>query len=598
MALSDRLHLARGENGKIVYLEERPLPPRFYGIVEEILAVQGVGTSWANKLLVGMGNELTDPGLDDLGEVVRQWRGEVSPGGLQAPTLQDFLSVGTPQSREATIRIACPLTFGGVKKEENESWTLEYITALGELALGGASDNNLKKSYTLFVLRYVLVHSNMTKLDAILHFIRETYPGHVHNGLKKAHGSKAVNDKFREDACTAIVASLLDANDMNSVVEQFFAERTVDPDLPPIAPYSRATDNFFGDKSVDFRVAYAFFTGLKLPPGLDLSSAAIIGLRPTKKSFNYGLKTSLEGWGISTNNKLKLYGGLCDHPISCTDRARGGFSESMIEVIRPITKTGKSQIFLCRLKEQPQFTFVLKQYTDKIKRIEKYGRVEALLNGYVRLPNIIFLYGYFFRKSASRGRVTICFLQGVGGPNLRATVDRLNEPNAHPGGMEEIRQAVSVAQQILKVLVVFHKWGFQHHDIKPNNIIEAPIKGRVQMLDLGSAKIAIPQDGSNATYQVGTPEYYFPDSVGLPQDVYATGKTAVELCTGQKLPPGHVKKQEIYKMMRPKFNTADVNDATLKVLAKILFYMMRGHVDKRWTSHLDFAIIHWMWIMP
>jgi serine/threonine protein kinase len=337
---------------------------------------------------------------------------------------------------------------------------------------------------------------------------------------------------------------------------------------------------------------------LKLPPGLDLSSAAIIGLRPTKKSFNYGLKTSLEGWGISTNNKLKLYGGLCDHPISCTDRARGGFSESMIEVIRPITKTGKSQIFLCRLKEQPQFTFVLKQYTDKIKRIEKYGRVEALLNGYVRLPNIIFLYGYFFRKSASRGRVTICFLQGVGGPNLRATVDRLNEPNAHPGGMEEIRQAVSVAQQILKVLVVFHKWGFQHHDIKPNNIIEAPIKGRVQMLDLGSAKIAIPQDGSNATYQVGTPEYYFPDSVGLPQDVYATGKTAVELCTGQKLPPGHVKKQEIYKMMRPKFNTADVNDATLKVLAKILFYMMRGHVDKRWTSHLDFAIIHWMWIMP
>jgi serine/threonine protein kinase len=91
--------------------------------------------------------------------------------------------------------------------------------------------------------------------------------------------------------------------------------------------------------------------------------------------------------------------------------------------------------------------------------------------------------------------------------------------------------------QTLEALQVAHAAGVVHRDIKPHNLM-LTTRGRIKIMDFGTAREFATPAGTLTNLRVGTPQYMAPEQilgrpVGPAADLYALGVTLYELLTGQ-----------------------------------------------------------------
>ncbi len=114
-----------------------------------------------------------------------------------------------------------------------------------------------------------------------------------------------------------------------------------------------------------------------------------------------------------------------------------------------------------------------------------------------------------------------------------------------PGRALPEKEVLGLGAQLLEGLMVAHKAGVVHRDLKPGNLHVTP-DGRLKILDFGLAALAKPgteeptSNGSLSEMVVaGTPPYMAPEqlrgeSVDARTDVYAAGAVLYELATGRR----------------------------------------------------------------
>lgn len=107
---------------------------------------------------------------------------------------------------------------------------------------------------------------------------------------------------------------------------------------------------------------------------------------------------------------------------------------------------------------------------DRLRRFAQEGRVISALNH----PNIVTIY-----DMGQAGSTHYIATEFVNGETLHRLLAR---------GRIDVRQAVSIAQQVAEALVAAHAVGVVHRDIKPENIMVRP-DGYVKVLDFGLAKL-------------------------------------------------------------------------------------------------------------
>ena len=110
-----------------------------------------------------------------------------------------------------------------------------------------------------------------------------------------------------------------------------------------------------------------------------------------------------------------------------------------------------------------------------------------------------------------------------------------------------ITEALQIIAQVVDGLMVLHRHGILHRDIKPQNIFLCEAEGTkrgpvVKLIDLGLAKLLIPTERNTASEHmlIGTPEYLAPEATtGRPSDVdarvdqWALGVLLYRMLTGR-----------------------------------------------------------------
>lgn len=159
----------------------------------------------------------------------------------------------------------------------------------------------------------------------------------------------------------------------------------------------------------------------------------------------------------------------------------------------------------------------------------------------------------------------------------------------HSNGPLNHNIALNICVQICEGLSEFHKKGFVHRDIKPDNIImfsTAPDNIRIKIIDFGAAKTI--QKGQNAdTTVVGTLGYQAPESLSSitqePADIFAIGCVLNFMLTGQE--PGiqrYIEKSSIASIIE-KSTSVDPSSRYFSVdeLKKVLLHEIKHHkLDK------------------
>jgi serine/threonine-protein kinase len=102
----------------------------------------------------------------------------------------------------------------------------------------------------------------------------------------------------------------------------------------------------------------------------------------------------------------------------------------------------------------------------------------------------------------------------------------------------EIREAISIAGDILRALDHAHRHAIFHRDVKPSNVL-LDKDNRALLIDFGIA-LAVGEDRRTRTGQtIGTPLYMSPEQITKPKeitylsDVYSMGCLLYEMLTGR-----------------------------------------------------------------
>ncbi len=196
-----------------------------------------------------------------------------------------------------------------------------------------------------------------------------------------------------------------------------------------------------------------------------------------------------------------------------------------------------------------------------VARFEREARAISALDH----PNIVKLYDYGVGELDFP--VPYMVLEYVRhGRTLGEALARVREER---GGVVPIPVILTVFRQILHALAAAHKVGIVHRDMKPENVMIAPVEGQpylVKVLDFGLAKAVAEvttQDGGlgsggrvSRTGQIlGTPYYMAPEQApvrGRPHadrrsDLYAVGVMLFEVFTGVRAYDGQTPLEVLMK---------------------------------------------------
>lgn len=221
---------------------------------------------------------------------------------------------------------------------------------------------------------------------------------------------------------------------------------------------------------------------------------------------------------------------------SLSDGVGKGTELAGYELLEPLGWGGMSvvykgrQISLNRLVAVKVLPMVLARQPNFRHRFEREARVVASL----RHPNIVQLFDF-----GEVGGQYYMVMEYLGGQNL---ADHLRTNGAMP-----IPQACAIIAELAKALDYAHQQGVIHRDVKPSNVMLAPVTAaggseqRAVLMDFGIARMAGGITNITNTGLVGTFDYMAPEQIRDAKDVdgradiYSLGVVAFQMVTG-KLP--------------------------------------------------------------
>ncbi len=208
------------------------------------------------------------------------------------------------------------------------------------------------------------------------------------------------------------------------------------------------------------------------------------------------------------------------------------------------------------------------QITDvAVARFEREARAISALEH----PNIVKLYDYGVGELDFP--VPYMVLEYVRhGRTLGETLTRARD---EAGGALPLDVVLVIFRQVLHALAAAHKVGLVHRDMKPDNVMVAPVEGQpylVKVLDFGLAKAvaaATTRDVSRTGQILGTPYYMAPEQAparGRPSadarsDLYAVGVMLFEVFTGVRAYDGQTPLEVLMKKGDPTHRPLDLPEA-------------------------------------
>jgi eukaryotic-like serine/threonine-protein kinase len=158
-------------------------------------------------------------------------------------------------------------------------------------------------------------------------------------------------------------------------------------------------------------------------------------------------------------------------------------------------------------------------------------------------PAIVEIYDCRLKKSWFRLAGVELLMEYVEG----RTLEELLAGEGRRPGMGEL---VVIFLQIASALVLMHRRGVYHGDLKPGNIMLTK-DGKVKLIDLGTAWIR----GRDKNRIQGTPQYIAPETltdkvVDAKTDIYNFGATMYRMFTGRYANQGQAKAGEVNKSSR------------------------------------------------
>ena len=225
-----------------------------------------------------------------------------------------------------------------------------------------------------------------------------------------------------------------------------------------------------------------------------------------------------------------------------TTELRPGQALGDYELLRPLGHGGMGRVYLVRDKQlgrQVALKLLPRRFTSDRERVRRF-RQEARAIAALSHPNILTLHEIGQLKVGDSD-LHFLAMEFVEGKTLRA---RLNEPGM-PLTLEE---ALDIAMQTARALLVAHHTGVIHRDIKPENLM-LQSDGIVKVLDFGLAKLknkTLPKTTpgtfstviTNPGAVLGTPNYMSPEQArGLDvderSDLFSLGVVLYEMLAGR-----------------------------------------------------------------
>jgi len=171
------------------------------------------------------------------------------------------------------------------------------------------------------------------------------------------------------------------------------------------------------------------------------------------------------------------------------------------------------------------------------------------------------------------------------GPTLRQHLTRVRRL--------PLREALTVADEILDALEYAHSKGIVHRDVKPENVVLSPESGTI-LVDFGIARAIAASESDRVTrsgFTVGTTTYMSPEqAAGASQldhrsDLYSFGCLLFECLTGQ--PPFAHRMDALVLEMHQRAAPPDARDllpSLSRPLAKLLAKALEKDPGDRWQS--------------
>jgi serine/threonine protein kinase len=173
--------------------------------------------------------------------------------------------------------------------------------------------------------------------------------------------------------------------------------------------------------------------------------------------------------------------------------------------------------------------------------------------------------------------------------------ETLEERRVRSGGRLSEDDVLSVADQLLDVLVAAHSKGVIHRDIKPANIFLSR-SGQLKVLDFGIARLReLSTGGSLATKSgsaMGTPAFMSPEQArGLwsevdgRSDVWSVGATMWQSLTGNLVHEGRTANEELLSAMtNPAPPLSSVLRSVSPAVAQVVDRALAFEKEKRWLD--------------
>jgi serine/threonine-protein kinase len=173
--------------------------------------------------------------------------------------------------------------------------------------------------------------------------------------------------------------------------------------------------------------------------------------------------------------------------------------------------------------------------------------------------------------------------------------ETLEERRQRHGGRLSEDEVLSVADQVLDVLVAAHAKGIVHRDLKPENVFLTR-DGRVKVLDFGIARLRELSSTASRTTRsgasMGTPHFMPPeqargrwDEVDGRSDLWAVGATMFELLSGQMVHEGDTSNEVLLAAMT---NHAPPLASVAPTIAPSVCYVvdkaLRFERERRWPD--------------
>jgi serine/threonine-protein kinase len=172
--------------------------------------------------------------------------------------------------------------------------------------------------------------------------------------------------------------------------------------------------------------------------------------------------------------------------------------------------------------------------------------------------------------------------------------ETLEDRRVRSGGQLSEDDVLSVADQLLDVLVAAHAKGVIHRDIKPANIFLSR-SGQLKVLDFGIARLRELSTASMATKSgsaMGTPAFMSPeqarglwDEVDGRSDVWSVGATMWQALTGKLVHEGRTTNEELLSAMtNPALPILSVLPKLSPAVAQVVDRALAFEREKRWLD--------------